>query len=467
MTFALLLSLFLHVLLLFFVRFAAPSWNILSGGASPLNVILDLPPVEADKPSAIAQASQNSNGVAKVGVENNIPTPENVVPAKKFLVETPVADIPNVSIDKEILTVKKSPEVSVVESVPVFQPAKTPSPDIPDNTEKVDTPPPSVAKPVIAAPAPVEKLVSTEPIPGEQQDKIVVAAPVPIQPPPEKPAIIPEPPKPVKVEEPQPVKIEEPKIVKVEEPQPAKTEEPKIVKAEEPQPAKTEEPKPVKIEQPKIAKVEESKPVTVEEPKIVKAEEPKPAKIEAPKPVKVEEPVPPQNVAAAEPKAQTIESGKSDVDIFSEGAPGNKMPSLADIGIASVRKFGSDEGRKIRFGERRKTISVWEKDFRYATYAESVRLKLQRVGLLNYPAAAAKNNLSGTLGVLISIRADGSLAEFGITEPSAYQILNDGAERIVKMSAPFSPLPDNILQETDILTIRINWTFANSSQSLN
>jgi hypothetical protein len=33
------------------------------------------------------------------------------------------------------------------------------------------------------------------------------------------------------------------------------------------------------------------------------------------------------------------------------------------------------------------------------------------------------------------------------------------------MSAPFSPLPENIRQGTDMLSININWSFSNSSQS--
>jgi outer membrane biosynthesis protein TonB len=50
--------------------------------------------------------------------------------------------------------------------------------------------------------------------------------------------------------------------------------------------------------------------------------------------------------------------------------------------------------------------------------------------------------------------------------PSPHEVLDAGAEKIVRMCAPFSPLPENIRQDTDILTIRINWNFANSRQAL-
>ena len=133
--------------------------------------------------------------------------------------------------------------------------------------------------------------------------------------------------------------------------------------------------------------------------------------------------------------------------------------------MASARKFASDDDRKIKFGERRKTIGLKEQDFRYAMYVESVRLKLQRIGQFNYPTAAAREHLSGTLSVIITLRADGSLEEFSVIQPSVYEVLNKGAENIVRMSAPFSPLPDNIRQDTDILSIKINWSFSESSQS--
>lgn len=117
------------------------------------------------------------------------------------------------------------------------------------------------------------------------------------------------------------------------------------------------------------------------------------------------------------------------------------------------------------FGERRKIVGSKEQELRYVMYRDSVILKLQRIGQLNYPAEAARKNQTGNLTIQFSIRADGSLEEVSIVRPSPYEALNAGADKIVRMCAPFSPLPDNIRQDTDILTIRINWTFSNSRQA--
>jgi len=428
--FALLLSLILHGLLLFFVRFAAPSWKGLSGATSPLNVILDKAPAEIAKPSAIAEANPDNPGTAKVGTQNNNAFPEQALSAATPIpTAQPKTAIPKDFVGKEILTVKKSTQVNMVESAPDLLVTKNPAPEKPEEKERPYAPAPSVAKPETAAPPPAEKLVSAELAPGAKQEKIVFAEPAQEKPPTEKPqGTLPES-KPIKIEEPKPVKIAEP--VKIDEPKP--------VEIEKTQPVKIEEPQPVKVAQPVPAKLEEAKPVKVEESKPTKTE------------------------IATENKTRPAEASKPDV--FRAAPPAYKIPSLAELSMASVRKFSSADDHKIKFGERRKTVGVKEQDFRYAMYVESVRLKLQRIGMFNYPAAAARDNLSGTLSATITIRADGSLEEFSITRPAPYTVLNEGAERIVKMSAPFSPLPDNIRQDTDILTIRINWSFSNSSQS--
>jgi TonB family protein len=413
-----------------------------------LNVILNTAPTEIAKPSAIAEARQDSQGLAKVGVQDNNSFHEKpLTSVKSTPVEQPKIDIPKDFIGKEILTVKKSTQVAMVESVPDLLATKIPAPENPEDKEKPFAPAPSVAKPVTVAAPPVEKLVSAEPTPGEKQEKIVFAESAQEKPPTEKPGNILEERKPVKVEKPEPVKVEETKPVKIEEPKSVE-----IAKA-----------KPVEIEKPKPAEIEQAKPVITDETKPAKVVPPTPVKVEEPHPAKVEEPKSASSEVASDTRARPVEAGRSDV--FRTGTPAYKIPSLAELSIASARKFASDDDRKIKFGERRKTVGIKEQDFRYAMYVESVRLKLQRIGQFNYPAAAAREHLSGTLSVIITLRADGSLKEFSVIHPSVYEVLNKGAENIVRMSAPFSPFPDNIRQDTDILSIKINWSFSESSQS--
>jgi protein TonB len=432
---ALLFSLALHALLLFFVRVAQPDWKSFASGRIPLRVTLS-PARETLKPTAIASADQNSAGAARTGVEDNTPFPErSLTTTARTPTDTFRADIPKSYSGKEVMTVKKSATKNIIKTAPDLLVNKTlpPPPAAPE--EKNFAPAPSVEKPLEVAPPPTQKLVSATPVAGEKAQKIVIAEAVPIAPPAEKPVAEPAAPKPVKAEEPKPVKAEESKPVRIEEPKPVKVEEPK--------PAKVEEPKPVQMEEPKPAKAAE--------PARAPAAEPKSAKTEAPKPE-----------AAAEPTARATSHGDSDVF---RAVPTFRIPGLADLNLSSIKKSFGDSDRKIKFGERRKTVSMKEQDVRYAMYIESVRLKLQRIGQFNYPAQAARDNLSGNLVVMITLRADGSLESFGIIQRSEYEVFNVGAKNIVEMSAPFSPFPDDIRQETDVLSIRINWSFSKEAQS--
>lgn len=429
LAFAVIFSLLLHALLFFFVRFAQPSWKDFSGGASTLKVTLEKSLAESPQQTEIQQASQESKGKAKTGVhETNSFLQKELTATRQTPAEQTKTEIPKVVISKEILTLNKPDKKNPIDSAPDLLVTQTPPPETPENKDKPYAPAPSVENPVAKIAPPAEKLVSSEPAPGEKQEKIVFAEPAQQKSPVAKPGSV--------IPEAKPVKIEEPKPV-------------------EPPPVKIEEPKPVPVEKPKPARIEEPQPVKAEEPKPPKAEEPKPIKTEEAKPIRTE--------MATDTKTRPAEGekpGTSGTELH-----GYKIPSLSNFGIAPIRKFTSDNDRKIKFGERRKTVGLKEQDFRYSMYAESVRLKLQRIGMFNYPAAAAKDNLSGTLSVLISIRSDGSLEEFNVIQPSAYDVLNTGAERIVRMSSPFSPLPENIRQETDVLTIRINWSFSRANQS--
>lgn len=443
--FALLISLALHIFLLFFVRFAPPSWKDFSGATSPLNVTLNTKPDAVAKPSAIAVASQDSQGSARVGAQDSNRFPESPLAAATATpVEHPRTDIPQAFIGKDVLTAKKSTRADIIKNEPDLLATKIPAPENPDNKDKPYAPAAGVAKPVTVAAAPsAEKLVGAEPVPGERQEKIIFTEPAQAKAPEEKPGTLPV----------------EAKVVKPEKPEPVKIEEPQPVKIEQPNPVELAQAKPVEIEQPKP--VELAKPVKIDEPKPAKVAEPLPPSPEQPKPAQTEEAKPARTELAAEHRARPAAAEKS--DIFRNLTSAYKIPSLAELSIASAGKL-ADDGRKIKFGERRKTVGVREQDFRYAMYVESVRLKLQRIGRFNYPAAAARDNLSGTLSVIITLRADGSLEEFSVIQPSVYAVLNKGAENIVRMSAPFSPFPDNIRQETDVLSIRINWTFSNSDQ---
>ena len=113
---------------------------------------------------------------------------------------------------------------------------------------------------------------------------------------------------------------------------------------------------------------------------------------------------------------------------------------------------------------RRKFIGARTQEYRYAQYVEAWRIKVERIGNLNYPDAARQKKIYGSLQLTVSIRADGSLESVEVSRPSGERILDAAAQRIVRLSAPFPPLPADIRKEADILSITRTWTFTSTDR---
>ncbi|MBT5700330.1 MAG: energy transducer TonB [Gammaproteobacteria bacterium] len=98
-----------------------------------------------------------------------------------------------------------------------------------------------------------------------------------------------------------------------------------------------------------------------------------------------------------------------------------------------------------------------------AFYLNSWRRKIESVGNLNYPQEARKKKLYGSLRLVVAILPDGSLKEVEILESSGHTVLDDAAVRIVRLSAPYAPFPDELRQSTDVLEIIRTWQFRKNS----
>ncbi|MDH2918100.1 MAG: energy transducer TonB [Sideroxydans sp.] len=111
---------------------------------------------------------------------------------------------------------------------------------------------------------------------------------------------------------------------------------------------------------------------------------------------------------------------------------------------------------------RRKFIGARTQEYRFAQYIEDWRVKIERIGNLNYPEQARSQQLFGKLQLSVSIRANGTLENVEVDRSSGHRILDAAAVRIVKLAAPYAPLPDDIKRDTDILTITRTWSFTQS-----
>lgn len=108
---------------------------------------------------------------------------------------------------------------------------------------------------------------------------------------------------------------------------------------------------------------------------------------------------------------------------------------------------------------RQKWITARTRESKYAAYMEAWRLKVERVGNLNYPDEARRRRLSGSLLLDVGLNSDGSIHSITLRRSSGYKVLDDAAIRIVKLAAPFAKFPKDIAAETDILHIERTWRF--------
>lgn len=137
---------------------------------------------------------------------------------------------------------------------------------------------------------------------------------------------------------------------------------------------------------------------------------------------------------------------------------GQDLASSA-IAIARMEAQISHQLEQYNKRPRKAFIGSRAQEYRFAQYVEDWRLKVERVGNLNYPDGA-RGRIYGSLVLSVSINADGDLDTVEVQRSSGHPILDRAAERIVKMASPYARFPANITRDTDILVITRTWTFA-------
>jgi len=104
------------------------------------------------------------------------------------------------------------------------------------------------------------------------------------------------------------------------------------------------------------------------------------------------------------------------------------------------------------------------KEFVPARYMREWIDRVERVGNLNYPDQARRQKLSGTLILDVVINSDGELVNIDLRQSSGHKLLDDAAQRIVKLAAPYSPFPAKLRQQADVIHILRSWEFMSTSQ---
>jgi len=138
--------------------------------------------------------------------------------------------------------------------------------------------------------------------------------------------------------------------------------------------------------------------------------------------------------------------------------PGGR--DLADLSLAAMRLQAQIDRQTEAYQKRPRKhfIGASAVEYRFAQYEEDWRQKVERVGTVNYPAAARGKHY-GNLRMTVTLRADGNVDSIELDRSSGLKVLDDAAFRIVRMASPYALFPPQIRRDTDLLVITRTWFF--------
>lgn len=127
--------------------------------------------------------------------------------------------------------------------------------------------------------------------------------------------------------------------------------------------------------------------------------------------------------------------------------------------LSQVANFETESQRKATASVRSKRVNLADTRSAAGFYAANWAQKVTRAGEMNFPDAARRLNLSAGPFLEVAIRADGGLQEVSIRRSSGNAELDQAAQRIVRLAAPYPPFPPELRQQYDVLRIEAPWRF--------
>ena len=94
-----------------------------------------------------------------------------------------------------------------------------------------------------------------------------------------------------------------------------------------------------------------------------------------------------------------------------------------------------------------------------APYLDNWRRRVERIGTANFPAKLLGNQAQQRPTLEVVIGSDGHLEDIVVRRSSGDSALDQAALTILRMAAPFEPLPDNIRARYDVLRFAYEWDF--------
>lgn len=142
----------------------------------------------------------------------------------------------------------------------------------------------------------------------------------------------------------------------------------------------------------------------------------------------------------------------------------NSRPDAADLinnSLEAVRLQAQIDREQDEYQKRPRigNYGAIAKEYIAARYIEDWRMKVEKVGNLNYPEEAKTKKLYGTLMLTVYINEDGTVRNIELNRSSGHKVLDEAAMRIVRMASPYAPFSRQLREKYNVITITRTWSF--------
>jgi protein TonB len=165
------------------------------------------------------------------------------------------------------------------------------------------------------------------------------------------------------------------------------------------------------------------------------------------------------------PEAQLQEQPPEPIaDVNQLNLQAREMAQLQAREMAQLQASISQQWDEYQKRPKRAFVGANVREYAFARYVEDWVTKVERIGNLNYPEAARRQGIYGSLRLTVSIYADGRIEAIEVNQSSGSRVLDAAATRIVELAAPYAAFPDDMRKKADILSITRTWTFTRSDK---
>ncbi|SKB92761.1 MULTISPECIES: energy transducer TonB [Luteibacter] len=198
-----------------------------------------------------------------------------------------------------------------------------------------------------------------------------------------------------------------------------------------------------------------SEPVSGPLPTPVRGVTPEPKEAQAPAP---QDRTPQQLLTSSGETAFAVDTTKQQTEHQEHPLPVSDEEIQRKLEMARLSAEVREQSQAYAKRPKKKFISSNTREYVYAAYMKGWVGRVERVGNLNYPDEARRQGLYGELVLTVGLNKDGSIKSMDVIKSSGHKLLDDAAQRIVRLAAPFPSLPAD-KTKVDELYITRTWQF--------